>query len=71
MSGLFSLGNPPVGLTTVAEGVEQEAQLERLMDMGCDLVQGFMFAPPLKEDALFRLMQTGFAHLPVFGGAVA
>lgn len=56
---------------TVAEGVEQEAQLERLMDMGCDLVQGFMFAPPLKEDALFRLMQTGFAHLPVFGGAVA
>ncbi len=42
---------------TVAEGVEQEAQLERLMDMGCDLVQGFMFAPPLKEDALFRLMQ--------------
>lgn len=56
---------------TVAEGVEQEAQLERLMDMGCDLVQGFMFAPPLKEDALFRLMKTGFAHLPVFGGAVA
>ena len=56
---------------TVAEGVEQEAQLERLMDMGCDLVQGFMFAPPLKEDALFRLMKTGFAHMPVFGGAVA
>ncbi|TXH90073.1 EAL domain-containing protein [Thauera aminoaromatica] len=56
---------------TVAEGVEQEAQLERLIDMGCDLVQGFMFAPPLKEDALFRLMKTGFAHMPVFGGAVA
>ena len=49
---------------TVAEGVEQEAQLERPMDMGCDLVQGFMFAPPLKEDALFRLMKTGFAHMP-------
>ena len=36
-----------------------------------DLVQGFMFAPPLKEDALFRLMSTGFAHLPAFGGALA
>lgn len=51
---------------TVAEGVEQEAQLKRLMDMGCDLVQGYFFAPPLKEDALLKLAFTGFAHLPCF-----
>ncbi len=31
--------------STVAEGVEEEAQLQLLEAMGCDLVQGFYFAP--------------------------
>jgi diguanylate cyclase (GGDEF)-like protein/PAS domain S-box-containing protein len=33
--------------TTVAEGVETEAQLERLIRMGCDRAQGFHFARPM------------------------
>ena len=36
----------------VAEGVESEAQLERLRDLGCDLVQGYLLARPMPADAL-------------------
>lgn len=33
-------------LVAVAEGVEDEATLSRLRDMGCDLAQGFLFGRP-------------------------
>jgi diguanylate cyclase (GGDEF)-like protein/PAS domain S-box-containing protein len=36
-----------MGMTTVAEGVEREAQRDRLRQVGCDLYQGFWFAKPL------------------------
>ena len=34
--------------TTVAEGVETEAQAKRLIRMGCDRAQGFFFARPME-----------------------
>jgi len=36
-----------MGLVTVAEGVERTEELALLHDFGCDLAQGFLFAPPL------------------------
>jgi EAL domain-containing protein (putative c-di-GMP-specific phosphodiesterase class I) len=36
-------------LTVVAEGVEDQASVEVLRKLGCDLVQGFVFAKPLPE----------------------
>lgn len=44
------------GFSTVAEGVEDNAQLVLLRAMGCDQVQGFYFAPPLKESALLNML---------------
>lgn len=35
-----------LGYTVVAEGVESEAQLTRLLDTDCDIAQGFYFAVP-------------------------
>lgn len=46
-----------LGLHVVAEGVENRAQLEELKNLGCAYGQGYLFAPPLNEDAAFRLLQ--------------
>ncbi len=35
-------------LTVVAEGVETEGQLALLTELGCDVVQGFLYAPALR-----------------------
>ena len=44
-------------LTTIAEGVEREAQLNLLMESGCHLVQGFLVAKPLPLTSLAKWMR--------------
>ncbi len=39
-----------VGCTIVAESVENAAQADLLRAMGCDCVQGYVYAPPMSED---------------------
>jgi EAL domain-containing protein (putative c-di-GMP-specific phosphodiesterase class I) len=39
-------------LTTVAEGVETEDQLELMRTLGCDRIQGFLIARPMPTDVL-------------------
>ncbi|RCX26386.1 putative bifunctional diguanylate cyclase/phosphodiesterase [Thioalbus denitrificans] len=41
-----------LGLTLVAEGVEQPGQVELLRELGCHRLQGFLFARPLPAEAL-------------------
>ena len=41
-------------LTVVAEGVETELQRNLLADLGCDVVQGFLYAPALSPPAFGR-----------------
>ena len=38
-----------LGLYTIAEGVEQQSQLDSLRDLGCDAFQGWLRAPALSE----------------------
>jgi EAL domain-containing protein (putative c-di-GMP-specific phosphodiesterase class I) len=50
-----------LGLKTVAEGVETERHVAELGEIGCDLMQGFFLARPLKPRAagsLLRKQQT-------------
>jgi diguanylate cyclase len=45
-----------LGLESVAEGVENEETLQRLIDMGCDLVQGYHVGRPIRaEDFIARV----------------
>ena len=39
-----------LGLTTIAEGVESEAQAEALRSLGCEEVQGYFFGKPLPAE---------------------
>ena len=41
-----------LGLTTTPEGVETLDQLRMLRELGCDLAQGYLIAPPLAPEAL-------------------
>ncbi len=43
-----------LGLTVVAEGVETAEQADALRREGCDLMQGYHFAPPLEADEFAR-----------------
>jgi diguanylate cyclase (GGDEF)-like protein len=51
-------------LSAVAEGIESEAQLERLRDMGYRLGQGFFMAKPLPADEAGALMAAPAPVLP-------
>ena len=41
-----------LGIETVAEGVESREQYDRVVQEGCDHVQGFLFGRPMARDAL-------------------
>ncbi|MGZ8687289.1 MAG: EAL domain-containing protein, partial [Gaiellaceae bacterium] len=55
MAVILRLGKA-LHLTTVAEGVEEPEQLERLRELGCDLVQGYLLARPLDAAAVDVLL---------------
>jgi diguanylate cyclase (GGDEF)-like protein len=46
-----------LGLTTVAEGVENAETAERLRAYRCDVVQGFHYSPPLSPPAVAALLR--------------
>jgi len=53
-----------LGLDVVAEGVEDEATLERLTLLGCDRAQGYFIARPMPADAVLPWLQQ-FVATPV------
>jgi diguanylate cyclase (GGDEF)-like protein len=47
-----------MGLSVVAEGVEDEATVDRLRGLGCDMVQGYLLSRPLAAEDLALWMKT-------------
>jgi diguanylate cyclase (GGDEF)-like protein len=50
-----------MGLAVVAEGVEDQATLDRLHTLGCDMVQGYFLSRPLAPDLVAAWMHD---HVP-------
>ena len=46
-----------LGMTVLAEGVEDEIQKKMLVDMGCDYLQGYLFSKALPQNAYLSLMK--------------
>lgn len=45
-----------LGLMTIAEGIEDEATLQKLLSLGCDIGQGYYWAKPLPEKAIIEFL---------------
>jgi diguanylate cyclase (GGDEF)-like protein len=54
--GIVELGRI-LGLTVVAEGVEQQRQWDCLEELSCDLVQGYYFARPQSAERIAALLR--------------
>ncbi|MGH8737015.1 MAG: EAL domain-containing protein, partial [Burkholderiales bacterium] len=46
-----------LGLAVAAEGVETEAQLKRLLALGCEEWQGHYFSPPVEASEFEQLLR--------------
>lgn len=44
-----------LGMSTIAEGVENAAQVDKLRELGCDQIQGYVFSEPRPAAAVARL----------------
>jgi diguanylate cyclase (GGDEF)-like protein len=55
LGALVELGHA-LALDVIAEGVENETQLEQLRELGCDAVQGYAIGRPVSADELEALL---------------
>ena len=55
----------------VAEGVEEAETLQRLRDLGCDIVQGFHYCRPIPADEITAWLETGNWRRPAGNGNLA
>jgi diguanylate cyclase (GGDEF)-like protein/PAS domain S-box-containing protein len=65
-SAVVALGSS-LALEVVAEGIELDAQLQRLRDLGCELGQGFHFAHPMESERMLDYL----AHPAALGTGAA
>lgn len=53
---IINLGQK-MGLKVIAEGIEEIEQQERLLELGCDEVQGFYYAKPMPHEEFLRFLK--------------
>src|SRR3569833_4231852 len=51
-------------METTAEGVETQDELQLVRNLGCSLVQGYIFGKPMPPEEAFELAKKGAAALP-------
>jgi EAL domain-containing protein (putative c-di-GMP-specific phosphodiesterase class I) len=57
LNAIIDLGRS-LGMTTTAEGVERQSQLDHLRRRGCAEAQGFLLGRPMPADQARRLVET-------------
>lgn len=64
LEAIIQLGSG-LHLETIAEGVEDESQVDYLRKLGCRLIQGYYYSRPVPGDQVGELVRAGF---PPFAG---
>ena len=57
VAAIVGLGNS-LGLETVAEGIETEAQADKMLELGCELGQGWLYGRPAPAEKLSQMIDT-------------
>lgn len=52
-----------LNMQVIAEGVENQAQLEQLHRLGCEYVQGFLFSPAIPAESATDLLRNGLLEV--------
>ena len=55
VAAIISIGHI-MGFDVIAEGIEEEAQLETLREIGCDFIQGYLWGRPLPKEEAEKLV---------------
>jgi diguanylate cyclase (GGDEF)-like protein/PAS domain S-box-containing protein len=63
VQAIVALGHS-LGLAVTAEGVEHDDQLRTLHKLGCDFLQGRLFAPPMSASRVLRHLSQPSANIP-------
>ncbi len=58
-----------LNLQVVAEGIASIDQLRVLQELNCELGQGFLFSPPVSDDAIRELLRSGHTYPVGLGDA--
>ena len=58
VDAIISMGHI-LHFTVISEGVEVNEQLEALKDLGCDLIQGYIWGKPLDTDKALEVVKAG------------
>jgi diguanylate cyclase len=66
VSALISLSHA-LGLEVVAEGVEDEAHIAKLTELGCDIAQGYLFGKALPAGDITTFLGSSGRMLDVRG----
>ena len=56
IKAVIGLGHS-LGMSTTAEGIETEEQLDAVRAQGCNEVQGFLFSPPVSAAAVTDMLE--------------
>ena len=67
VAAIISLAHS-LGLSVVAEGVEQQDQMIYLARYGCDTIQGYMVSPPMRAESLEPFLRAAPGALADIGG---
>lgn len=63
LQSMFSLGKC-FGMTTLAEGIETEEHQDKLLDLGCQSAQGYLYSRPIPFQKTFELLEK-FNQIPL------
>jgi EAL domain-containing protein (putative c-di-GMP-specific phosphodiesterase class I) len=67
LAGILSLGRH-LDLKTVAKAIERPEQRTLLIELGCDLGQGYLLGPPLEAEAAGELLAPRRTQRPLSRG---